>query len=473
MRESSPAAPVRRTDPPGKATGSLEPGAGWDVNRLVFVTLQLPRIRPAEGVGWDGTAWTLGRGIVTAQVAVLNRNGVALASDSAVTIMGNGGRASRSYNSADKIFPLCSSPVAVLHSGNASLLGVPWQVLVQQWSKARGEQQVATVEDYAGEFTSWLVRQRGLVTPEAEADFFRWQVRDYLLVVRRQVREELEARNLPAVADSTPPPQVAELVDETMTRALQQLEEREDFDGLSAQKARAWCAHLADKLDEDISWVFDDTPLPESARTSANNIAELIVLKVEPFASDAVLAFAGYGEDDFFPSLFSVTVSGVLNGVVRCYGQRRASISPTEGVAITPLGLTDAIDSFLRGSSPQYRRVSHDALTAFQNNLEKAGADSQMLAKCAQEAHQGMEDSFDSVEGEQFVFPMLDVVENLPMAETVRLADSLVGLATLRQMVRGETTVGGPVDLAQVTRDRGFEWIRNKHRGRVTSGVPT
>jgi hypothetical protein len=47
-------------------------------------------------------------------------------------------------------------------------------------------------------------------------------------------------------------------------------------------------------------------------------------------------------------------------------------------------------------------------------------------------------------------------------AETVRLAGSLVGLASLRQMIQGETSVGGPIDLARVTKQDGFAWVRNK-----------
>jgi len=60
---------------------------------------------------------------MTAQVAVLNTQGVALASDSAVTI--TGGAAPRSYQSADKIFPIKGEPLAVLHSGAALFWGFP------------------------------------------------------------------------------------------------------------------------------------------------------------------------------------------------------------------------------------------------------------------------------------------------------------------------------------------------------------
>jgi hypothetical protein len=40
----------------------------------------------------------------------------------------------------------------------------------------------------------------------------------------------------------------------------------------------------------------------------------------------------------------------------------------------------------------------------------------------------------------------------LPMVELLRTADSLVGLASLRQLIRGETSVGGPIGLARITK---------------------
>jgi len=70
------------------------------------------------------------------------------------------------------------------------------------------------------------------------------------------------------------------------------------------------------------------------------------------------------------------------------------------------------------------------------------------------------------MEWDNYLTPMLDVVETLPIAETVRLADALVGLATLRQVVRGDSTVGGPIDVARITRDDGFAWVRHKDTSR-------
>lgn len=60
---------------------------------------------------------------MTAEIAVLNSAGVALAADSAVTVSRE---ASKIYLSADKLFQLSlNAPVAAMVYGTATLLGVP------------------------------------------------------------------------------------------------------------------------------------------------------------------------------------------------------------------------------------------------------------------------------------------------------------------------------------------------------------
>ncbi len=288
-----------------------------------------------------------------------------------------------------------------------------------------------------------------------------------LLAVRHRIQSVLADRHLDPSFTRTPTPAVADTVDGVMSEALRRLEELDDFEGLDAEAAKTFCQPLHDELGNHIDWVFDDVPFTEKGNVIARKMAALLVYKTEPFGTDAVLTFAGYGEKDFFPSLYRVTISGVVAGVVRQYDDSRVTISADNLVNITPLGLTAAIHSFLRGLSPQYRTAAHQNLDALNDVVSSSGVDPGSLEQAFVDAHRLLEESFEAVEWDDFLKPMLDVVETLPMAELVRLADSLVGLAALRQVVRGETSVGGPVDLARVTRDGGFEWIRKKQESLV------
>ena len=78
---------------------------------------------------------------MTAEVAVINTVGVALAADSAITI-GRG----KIYNSALKLFSLSKAePVGVMVYGNAVLMGVPWETIIKIYRKELGGRSFGTL----------------------------------------------------------------------------------------------------------------------------------------------------------------------------------------------------------------------------------------------------------------------------------------------------------------------------------------
>ena len=90
---------------------------------------------------------------VTAEVAVLNKSAVALAADSAVTIVVDG--VPKSYQ-ADKLFALTESePVGVMFFGNAEFMGVPWETLVHMYRQSSTPRK-QSIRSYAVDFLRFV-----------------------------------------------------------------------------------------------------------------------------------------------------------------------------------------------------------------------------------------------------------------------------------------------------------------------------
>lgn len=84
---------------------------------------------------------------MTAEVAILNRQGAVLAADSAVTI---GGPQGKVYNTATKIHPLSHSPpIALMVYAGASFEGIPWNALADGYRRKFNDSPQDTVEEYA------------------------------------------------------------------------------------------------------------------------------------------------------------------------------------------------------------------------------------------------------------------------------------------------------------------------------------
>ena len=89
---------------------------------------------------------------MTAEIGILNNQGVALAADSAVTISRNGKQ--KVLNSANKLFNLVKGyPVGLMLYNNGSFLGIPWDVIIDDYrKKCNKKKQFDTIFEYANDF---------------------------------------------------------------------------------------------------------------------------------------------------------------------------------------------------------------------------------------------------------------------------------------------------------------------------------
>ena len=65
-----------------------------------------------------------------------------------------------------------------------------------------------------------------------------------------------------------------------------------------------------------------------------------------------------------------------------------------------------------------------------------------------------------------FVSPIIDSVTSLPIEELALFAESMINITSVRRRVAIDGnigTVGGPIDVAIVTRGDGLIWLKRKH----------
>ena len=96
---------------------------------------------------------------MTAEIAVLNKFGVALAADSAITVdtFHEGEIKTKVYNTANKLFSLSKyHPVGIMFYNTVTLGGIPWETVIKCYRKKLGRQSFGTVDEYARDIFSWL-----------------------------------------------------------------------------------------------------------------------------------------------------------------------------------------------------------------------------------------------------------------------------------------------------------------------------
>lgn len=73
-------------------------------------------------------------------------------------------------------------------------------------------------------------------------------------------------------------------------------------------------------------------------------------------------------------------------------------------------------------------------------------------------------DEMDEFRKDNYVYPIKQSIASLPISELGNVAESFLGASQVLKKVNPDLeTVGGPVDIAVISKGDGFVWIKRKH----------
>lgn len=130
---------------------------------------------------------------MTAEIAVLNRNAVALAADSAVTLrLPEGG--TKIYQT-NKLFTLSKyEPVGVMVYGSADFMGVPWETIVKRYRAHLGRSSFKELAEYGADFLDFVERNRVFFPPQHQHRHCNYWISMWLRRLTTRLRHALEEK---------------------------------------------------------------------------------------------------------------------------------------------------------------------------------------------------------------------------------------------------------------------------------------
>lgn len=415
---------------------------------------------------------------MTAEIAVLNREAVALAADSAVTIQTAVGP--KVFNSVSKIFGLSKSePVGVMIYGGASFLGVPWETIIKSYRDERNGDAFVSLADYEADFIAYLEAARKLFPPAAQRDWAERTIYGFFNYLHRQAldRVRAEMNNNGRITRG----QVKGLVTDTVAKHHDLWRRAAATDGELAGRDGDVRKEIAGIVSGVRLRVFANTPVTSITARRLGELAIWLFTKQtppgrrHPGASGVVIA--GFGEDDYFPALVSFEAEEMLLDRLKFTRGQEVTIDRRDNTAvIAPFAQKEPVRAFIEGIHSKFENVFVDEVvdlvTGFASEvLDKAGvgaATKQKVRDAFAAAAPGRVDELkarlDEHRDHEHVGPVLNVVDVLPKDELAMMAESLVNLTSFRHRVSfGAETVGGPIDVAVISKGDGFVWITRKH----------
>jgi len=127
---------------------------------------------------------------MTAEIAVMNKEAIALATDSAVTIGDENNR--KIFTSANKLFALSKYyPVGIMVYGNADFMGIPWETIIKIYRNDLGEKKFNTLKEYADEFITFLGNGNLSFSEEQQKRYLFWGTYGYFTLIKDNIIERV------------------------------------------------------------------------------------------------------------------------------------------------------------------------------------------------------------------------------------------------------------------------------------------
>lgn len=409
---------------------------------------------------------------MTCEIIVANRLGVALAADSAVTYSRNDGNQTFS-SGANKIFQLASTkPVAAMIYNNANLESIPWEIIIKEYRSCLSNSGFKQLSEYKKNIIDFLNNSNQLI-PESIRE--KLTLSAYYQIINDIITSTYQ--EITKLEDNTNSKEEIRKKWENEIAQIKEYIKKEGTDEtLDASEIEEQKEKNKDRLINDTKeHIEQNHPL----LADSINYDEFIALVIEIAFTGITkkmnnytgLVISGYGDDEYLPSYHSIKIHGFIGKKLLWEkdGDQIINYGATSSF-IQPFAQSNMINTFTLGASPE---VWRDALHYYTKHSTEACRHAATLAgvnipeETIADAVRNSLKSFTKDWGyatfNAHMRPLRDVVSGLAVPELAELAENLVMLESLKEKVTSRTqSVGGPIDVAVITRSEGLVWIRRK-----------
>ena len=410
---------------------------------------------------------------MTAVIGILNKSGIALAADSAVTISGENGR--KIYNNAYKIFTLSKyHPVGVMLYNSATFMDVPWEILIKEFRKVIGGKSFDTLQEYQDNFIEFLKQNVNYIDKDLQNNTI-YSFIDFVL--NTIIKDVVEENSDEIEKEKTLKAKRAFIFDKLKLKIDELINNHKsdnllfDFKDYKFEKFNLTYKKI---LNDSYKKYYSELTMSTQLKNKLFKVVFNLIISEHYLGQWTGLIFAGFGDKEIYPSCLPIKVGEVFENRIRYSIDKKniAIIGKNTNAAIMPFAQRDVIDTILSGIDSNLENTIYKSFDLFLNkfleilkdNIGDNDIKNKIVGIDITKIIKDFADSFQLTKKEKHIHPLMASISTLSKEDLAELAESLIYLTYLkRRMSFSEESVGGPIDVSIITKGDGFIWIKRKH----------
>jgi len=407
---------------------------------------------------------------MTTQVLIFNKNGVAVASDSVLTI--ENGNSLKTLPNSRKIYDLPTPhKILVLQSGSVELNDLPIEIYLVKWGQSLTDQ-LPTTRDYALNFVSWLGENCVGIDEKPEIKI-KETVEDFLIGIANQVGGLVE-EGCPASWDpdlesyfkSNPvlAKNYAKVMKKVIEAEIRRAEDSYEFPFFTDETARRMLPPvLANELVAE--WFCEKAISPNLRQKLVAALPLSLSRRVATHNSQMNLVFAGFGGNNMTSQGINMVLERAHSQMIQGWIVKEYN-GYTGGTIVYP-AQRQAMRSFLNGYHdrlfeliPQYVKEMLEEHTNSKLEPGRVATAKKQVETDELRAYlvEELQSKFD-IFAQNHYSTFIDTISVMDVSGMIEIAESLAGMEILSGHNSSSTpTSGGLIEVASVDLRSGVRW---------------
>jgi len=412
---------------------------------------------------------------MTAIVGILNKGAIAIAADSAASVSVN--NESKIFNKATKIFTISKfHPVGVMIHNQSSFLSTPWETIIKIYRKQLKDKSFNTLAEYQQDFINYLHTKDFFSDDKTIKGYLYWFFHNIVDGLNNLALKSHENLISPPINPSNIPAVVKLITDKYSEHVISIRKNTDFYDEFISLSQQEFDAYTKDIFNELVKDCFEKNGISDISGFESNlkEILFLVLKQKEEWSGYTGLVFVGFGEEEIYPSVIPLIISLAFEKRLRYFIDKRQEIhiSNSNASGIARFGQIDVIDTILTG-------VDYSLESTFLSNFEslvqkyhsevlkivssEPAIEAQIKAVDIKAIIKEFADKIEKHKTESYISRLFSAMNNLSKEDLAEMAESLIYLTYLKRRITfAEESVGGPVDVAIISKGDGFIWIKRK-----------